>query len=155
MKTISLKQNKKGVSPIIATLLLIVIAVAAAVVTYAFVTGFIGTATAQSTQQGAMSIDTGTVTGTGITVYVRNTGTKSEVLGTAYVDNVLIGGFEKVAGTVATFDPAVVAPAQTLTLAPGATCTVIVAGTTWADGAAHTVKIVASDGTPVAYPVHS
>jgi len=35
MKT--LKLNRKGVSPIIATLLLIVIAVAAAVVTYSFV----------------------------------------------------------------------------------------------------------------------
>jgi flagellin-like protein len=154
MKIFSLRRNKKGVSPIIATLLLIVIAVAAAVVTYAFVTGFIGTATAQSTQQGAMSIDTGTVTGAGtvanpsiITVYVRNTGTKSEVLSTAYVDNILIAP----ASVTVTYQ------GVATSLAPGLTCTVVVKSTTvnWADAAAHTVKIVASDGTPVAYPVHS
>jgi flagellin-like protein len=47
----------KGVSPIISTLLLIVIAVCAAVVTYAFVTGFIGTATSQSQSQQPSCVD--------------------------------------------------------------------------------------------------
>jgi len=56
MKPIVLK-SKKGVSPIIATLLLIVIAVAAAVVTYSFVMGFIGTGTASQGQQGQLSMD--------------------------------------------------------------------------------------------------
>ena len=35
--------NKKGISPVIATLLLIIIAVAAAILTYLWVTGYIGT----------------------------------------------------------------------------------------------------------------
>ena len=141
MRTISLKRNKKGVSPIIATLLLIVIAVAAAVVTYAFVTGFIGTATSQSNQQGQMSIDTGTVNATTglITVYVRDAGTKSEVLTTAYVDNV---------AKVATWG------FGNATLAPNQVMSVTIAGA-YNDAQAHTVKIVAQDGTPVAYSVHS
>ncbi|MEN3052174.1 MAG: archaellin/type IV pilin N-terminal domain-containing protein, partial [Candidatus Methanosuratincola petrocarbonis] len=52
-----LPKCKKGVSPIIATLLLIVIAVAAAVVTYSFVMGFIGTSTNPSGQQGQLTYD--------------------------------------------------------------------------------------------------
>lgn len=136
-----LSKNKKGVSPIIATLLLIVIAVAAAVVTYAFVTGFIGTATSQSNQQGAMSIDTGSVTNASIVVYVRNTGTKAENLTTVYVDNVLI--------------PSGVTFGANNPLAPGMTTTVTITASGYADGIAHTVKVMAADGTPVAYSVHS
>jgi len=147
MKTFRLRQNKKGVSPIIATLLLIVIAVAAAVVTYAFVTGFIGTATSQSTQQGAMVIDTGAVnTNLQLTVYVRNTGTKSEILGTSvYVNNTLVAS--------ETYNTA----APPFTLAPNGVVTVVITGvgTTWADGHAYTVKVVANDGTPVAYSLHA
>jgi len=44
----------RGVSPIISVLLLIVIAVAAAVVTYGFVMGFIGTTTTTTTGRTAM-----------------------------------------------------------------------------------------------------
>jgi flagellin-like protein len=148
MRNISLKRNKKGVSPIIATLLLIVIAVAAAVVTYAFVTGFIGTATSQSNQQGAMAIDTGTITdGTHLTVYVRNTGTKSEILGAAYVNNTLIPA------TSVWINSVVNTP---YTLGPGAVVNVTCVGTVnWADGNSYTVRIVASDGTPVAYSLHA
>jgi flagellin-like protein len=140
----SLKQNKKGVSPIIATLLLIVIAVAAAVVTYAFVSGFIGTATAQSNQQGTMAIDTAAInSNTSITAYLRNTGTKTEVLGTVYVDNQL---------QTATFNGT-----STYSLAPGTVVTVAITGTgtTWQNGVQHVVNIVANDGTPASFNVHS
>jgi flagellin-like protein len=90
--------NKKGVSPVIATLLLIVIAVAAAVVTYTFVMGFVGTSTASaSTVQGQLTYDAYKVEGTtgnaNITIYLRNIGGKSVtvnavyVAGTAYTNN--------------------------------------------------------------------
>ena len=150
MKTNSLKQNKKGVSPIIATLLLIVIAVAAAVVTYAFVTGFIGTATSKSYQQGTMSVDYGNITSaTNIIVYVRNTGTKPEIIGTAYVDNGLIPP-----ATVLFSSPGAVAP---YTLAPGTVVLVSItsASAAWDNNALHLVRIVASDGTPVVYGLHT
>ncbi|MCS7098706.1 MAG: hypothetical protein NZ922_06985, partial [Candidatus Methanomethyliaceae archaeon] len=57
--------NRKGISPIIATLLLIVITVAAAVVTYTFTMGFVGTTTATTgTAQGQLSYDAYSVNGT-------------------------------------------------------------------------------------------
>jgi flagellin-like protein len=51
MKKMSLKKflnSKKAISPILATLLLIVIAVAAIVVTYAWITTYMGSATSQA-----------------------------------------------------------------------------------------------------------
>jgi flagellin-like protein len=150
MKTISLRQNKKGVSPIIATLLLIVIAVAAAVVTYAFVTGFIGTATSQPNQLETMTIDYGSITSaTNIIAYVRNTGTKPEILGVAYVDNGLIP-----AATVLFDTPGAPAP---YTLNPGTVVLVNItsASAAWDNNALHLVRIVASDGTPVVCGLHT
>ena len=47
-------QKRKGISPIIATLLLILIAIAAGVLVYAYVTGYIGS----STQNGGGTVDT-------------------------------------------------------------------------------------------------
>jgi flagellin-like protein len=148
MRSFRIKKNKKGVSPIIATLLLIVIAVAAAVVTYSFVTGFIGTATSQSKTQGQMSVDTGSVTNaTSITLYVRDTGTQPETLSTVYVDGVLLTANTTVSITL---------PG---TIAPNNVGTVIITdntGTvTWNTGSAHEVKLVATDGTPVEYSVSS
>ncbi|MEM4214662.1 MAG: archaellin/type IV pilin N-terminal domain-containing protein [Candidatus Methanomethylicaceae archaeon] len=86
--------DRRGVSPIIATLLLIVIAVAAAVVTYTFVMGFVGTGTQTSTNvQGQLTYDSYSVNGTSsssITAYIRNTGGKAVVLNSVYVDGVKI-----------------------------------------------------------------
>jgi flagellin-like protein len=91
--------NKKGVSPVIATLLLIVIAVAAAVVTYTFVMGFVGTSTASaSTIQGQLICDVYKVEGkygnANITIYLRNIGGKAVTVNAVYV-----------AGTLYTYDP--------------------------------------------------
>ena len=85
--------NKKGVSPVIATLLLIVIAVAAAVVTYTFVMGFVGTSTASaSTAQGQLTYDAYKVVGdtsnSNITIYLRNNGGKSVIVDAVYVAGV-------------------------------------------------------------------
>ncbi|MDH5807106.1 MAG: type IV pilin [Candidatus Verstraetearchaeota archaeon] len=86
-------KNKKAISPIIATLLLIVITVAAAVVTYTFVMGFVGTGTATTgAAQGQLSYDSFSVNGTtnsSITIYLRNTGGKAVVLNAVYVDGEL------------------------------------------------------------------
>jgi flagellin-like protein len=91
--------NKKGVSPVIATLLLIVIAVAAAVVTYTFVMGFVGTSTASaSTAQGQLTYDAYKVEGNAgnanITIYLRNNGGKAVTVNAVYV-----------AGTAYNYDP--------------------------------------------------
>lgn len=109
------KKGRKGVSPVIATLLLIVIAVAAAVVTYSWVMGFIGTTTTTPAQTqarivvDAVSYDSG---GPSLTVYVRNVGTTSVNVDAVYVysaDGTLVdadtspsGGSNIEAGSVAT-----------------------------------------------------
>ncbi|MCS7105293.1 MAG: hypothetical protein NZ954_06990 [Thermofilaceae archaeon] len=70
--------KRKGVSPVIATLLLIVIAVAAAVLTYIWVTGYMGTLQAQAgTQQvqERVKIEGVKISGNKLSeLYVRNIG---------------------------------------------------------------------------------
>jgi flagellin-like protein len=140
-KTMSIipRMNKKGVSPIIATLLLIVIAVAAAVVTYAFVTGFIGTSSGSATQTGAMSVDSvaADVSADQILVYVRNSGSKALDLTTP---SVYIDGVAEAAANIAGGAALPVGSVITLTITPAATITA---------GQASQLRIVAADGTPV------
>jgi len=78
--------SRKGISPILATLLLIVIAVGAIIITYAWVVTFTST---QTTTAGKMikydsaSINAATDTAT---VYVRNWGTEPVTLDKVYID---------------------------------------------------------------------
>jgi flagellin-like protein len=74
----------KGVSPIIATLLLIVITVAAAVVAYGFVTGFIGGVQAPPVNTG-ISVDSVSPSPSSIILYIRNTGNTPIIVATCYV----------------------------------------------------------------------
>jgi len=79
-------KSKKGISPILATLLLIVIAVAAVIVTYAWVITF---TTSTTTQAGArikfdmVKIDSATKN---VTIYVRNWGDGNVVVDKVYID---------------------------------------------------------------------
>ncbi len=69
-----IRRNIKAISPIISTLLLIAIAVVAALVTYAWVMGYIGFQTSKSGQSiQIQSVTDNNSTGT-LTVYVQNTG---------------------------------------------------------------------------------
>jgi len=67
-------KSKEGISPILATLLLIVIAVAAVIVTYAWVMTFTSSQTGQAGVFLRKDVDCLWETGN-VTVYVRNTGT--------------------------------------------------------------------------------
>jgi flagellin-like protein len=77
----------KAISPILATLLLIVIAVAAIVVTYAWVMTYMGSA---SQQAGVMlKKDSNCLWQTGnITIYIRNIGTSDAEIDKVYINNV-------------------------------------------------------------------
>jgi flagellin-like protein len=72
-----LKKDAKGISPLIATLLLIAIAVAASVITYSWVMSMIGSQSNQA--QTAVRIDNVEfgVSGNNVTVTVRNIGSVS------------------------------------------------------------------------------
>jgi flagellin-like protein len=136
MRTSSLKRNRKGVSPIIATLLLIVIAVAAAVVTYAFVSGFIGKTTSTATgTTGSMSLDSYAVaTGGGsVNMYIRDTGTTALSITTAYVNGVN--------ATIAN-GPVAINPGTVELVTVNAPTNLTFSTTS------ETVQLVASDGTP-------
>ena len=77
-------KSKKAISPILATLLLIVIAVAAIVVTYAWVMTY----TSSTTTQAGIFLRIDSVSwpsNTTITMYVRNTGTADATLDAVYI----------------------------------------------------------------------
>jgi len=81
-------RSKKGISPILATLLLIVIAVAAVIVTYAWVLTF---STTQTTTAGKMiKFDSAFINATSniATVYVRNWGTEVVTIDKIYIDGI-------------------------------------------------------------------
>ena len=81
-------KSGEGISPILATLLLIVIAVAAVIVTYAWVMTFTAT---QTTAAGKMiKFDSAIIDAASdiVTVYVRNSGTELVTLDKVYIDGV-------------------------------------------------------------------
>ncbi|HYB02985.1 MAG TPA: archaellin/type IV pilin N-terminal domain-containing protein [Nitrososphaerales archaeon] len=83
MKSAQNIKQKKAISPIIATLLLILIAIAAGVVVYAYVIGFVGNSTSNAGgSTDSLSVDqlylTHVTTSAPVTAYVRNLGPSSE-----------------------------------------------------------------------------
>jgi len=79
-------KSKKAISPILATLLLIVIAVAAIVVTYAWVMTYMSSAGQQAGV--LLKKDAPCLWQSGnITIYVRNTGTSDAEIDKVYIDS--------------------------------------------------------------------
>jgi len=81
-------KSKEGISPILATLLLIVIAVAAVIVTYAWVMTFTATQTGRAGKM--IEFDSAVIDASSdaVTVYVRNEGTEAVTLDKVYIDGV-------------------------------------------------------------------
>jgi flagellin-like protein len=77
-------KSKKGISPILATLLLIVIAVAAVIVTYAWVMTFTGT---QTQQAGVLLVpeNVSWPTSSSISVVIKDTGTSNAKIMAVYI----------------------------------------------------------------------
>ncbi len=89
MNRVKCLKQKKAISPIIATLLLILIAIAAGVVVYAYVIGFVGNSTSNTGgATNTLSIDqvalSSKVTSFPATAYVRNLGPAAEGFNTGY-----------------------------------------------------------------------
>lgn len=133
-----MRKNQRGISTVLATLLMIVVAVAGSLVTYSWVMGYIGftTGKAGSALQ-VQSIANGGVGGT-LTVYVQNVGQQAVTLASGTV--VYINGAVP-AGTVT------ITPAGGV-LATGATASIVIAnGGVAAGSAALTIKVQAADGS--------
>jgi hypothetical protein len=133
--------KKRGISTFIATLLLMVLAVSAGVVIYAYTMGYLGGYGGTDTL-GGMSLDQGKMDGTAdtIVVYIRNIGSTAIDLtagseASAYVD-----------GEVATITTGAVITEGTvlpITIATG--------GTDWQAGQTYQVKLIAVDNTQVSF----
>ena len=149
--------RRKGVSPIIATLLLIAIAVAAGIIVYVFVNGLAGNLTKsggnQVTEQISLqsyNFQNPSASPSALTVYLGNTGTGSVEISTIYLD-----GSPLTASSV----PYSLTPGSCLstTLFVGASCS-FTAGLSsgqqpFTSGTSHSVKIITSDGGIFEYNV--
>ena len=93
-------------SAVIASLILMLLAVAAGVVVYAYVMGWIGGATQNPTHTGKLQIDSIVADTTTIKAYVRNVGGVDLILNKTYVEGVFI------ANTTAINDTTGALPAQ-------------------------------------------
>jgi hypothetical protein len=94
MKMKRLLRSRKAFSAIIASLILMLLAVAAGVVVYSYVMGWIGGATTNPRQTGHLSFDTmyASATTKNITLAVRNVGGTNLVLSDVYVQGVNCSG---------------------------------------------------------------
>lgn len=84
-------RTKGGFSPVIAVLILMLLAVAAGVVVYSYVMGWLGGSTTQSsTSKGELQFDSLGNNSTHILIYFRNVGSKTLDLtnGAVYIDGV-------------------------------------------------------------------
>ena len=139
--------QRKGVSPIIATLLLIAITVAAGVIVYVFVTGLSGTLTKsggnQVTEQ--ISLDSYNFQSTNfLTMYLRNTGTGSVTVSAVYFN----GAAAQFFGSCGTLTTA--STSETVVISSGST-TILAAptSTTAAEAAQQTCQLNVFDMGPV------
>ena len=131
--------NEKGVSPVIAVLLMIAIAVAAAILVYVWSMGLIGTLTtgggAQVREQVILDAYAWNSTDSTITMYLRNVGNSEVELDAVYVG-----------GAVADSDMGTDLPVQ----GPVVTVTVTPAGT-YTEGVSYTVKAITKTGGVFTY----
>jgi len=140
--------RRKAVSPVIATLLLIVIAVAAAVLTYIWVTGYMGTIAPRETPtqlKERIKIDAVSVTTGSVSIYVSNIGdTATQIVG-GYV---LTESYTAVCGDGTT--SITISPSSTIN--PGETATVSISGCSLTSGKTYIAKVSAKGGAEATYP---
>ena len=129
-------RSPRGVSTFIAVLLLMVLAVSAGVVIYAYTMGYLGGLGEQETV-GALSLDTASGTSTQITAWIRNIGTKN-----VYLDKAYVGGAPQTMGTGNTTNP----------LPQGDTKKIVITGI-YASGLTYKIKLVAKDNTQLSFSV--
>jgi len=80
-------KNKKAISPVLAVLLMIAVAVAAALITYAWVMTYLSSTTSRAGH--AIQIQSVAFTSTTATVYVQNVGDGTIILSDGYLDGTL------------------------------------------------------------------
>jgi flagellin-like protein len=150
--------RRRAVSPIIATLLLIAIAVAAGIIVYVFVNSISGNLTAQGGQQVADQVSMDAYTYSTVTAPVlvlRNVGSTSITIAQIYFD----GNLCQAAGVTCTGAPALTTAggcsATTLpsVCSTGSYTQVTLATSSQTAGTSHIIRIVTSDGGTFTFTV--
>ncbi len=132
------KYRRRGVSPVIAVLMLIAIAVATGIIVYVWVMGLSGSLTKSGGTQVSeqLELEAYDWTGNNLTIHIRNVGG-----GTVTVAEIYINGVQT-------------SFTGTTTISPQSTANIeIDFPTPPSDGTSHTVKIVTSDGGVFAFTV--
>jgi hypothetical protein len=129
--------KKRGISTFIATLLLMVLAVSAGVVIYAYTMGYLGGYGGTDTL-GAMSLDQGNMIPATVTINIRN-------IGKTTIDLTTAGG----AAAYVDGQPATIGTGATLT--EGQVGQVILTGGSWTVGKTYNIKIIAADNTQLSF----
>lgn len=146
-------KSRKGISPILATLLLIVIAVAAIIVTYAWVMTYLGT---QTTEAGALiswenvrwygTPTDGAQNRTDIVIV--NKGTSTVKIARVYIGTTSDNPIEVTAQCLQGIN-ATIAPQKTATIIIGWPLSGV--GTTWNHAQTYYIKIATEPGSPLSF----
>ena len=131
------RRNMRAISPVIATLLMIAIAVVASLVTYAWVMGYMNFTTAKTGKAIQIQSVSYNPTGDVFTIYVQNVGDSPIQFPTVTPANIFINGqvATAITGNVATLNQ-------------GSTVTLTGAMTTLTPGVQSvTIKVTTTDGT--------
>jgi flagellin-like protein len=139
--TEKISRSKKAISPILATLLLIVIAVAAIVVTYAWIMTYMTSATSQAgvlLKKDAVNWPSNTT----IIIYVRNTGTADAIMDAVYVGK---SSTDLILQTSVSYDPT-----SKAVLKDGGTITITV-GYNWTSQTTYYFRIVPKVGEALVF----
>jgi hypothetical protein len=136
-------QKRKGISTFIATLLLMVLAISAGVVIYAYTMGYLGSFGGPTTM-GAISVDTWAMdltptTGAGLSAYIRNIGKTTFQLDRVYVNGVLV---TPVGSGLANLSENQVGQLS-----------IPMSAYTWAGSTTYDVKIIGKDNTQLTFQV--
>jgi archaeal type IV pilus assembly protein PilA len=158
-------RGRRAVSPIIATLLLIAIAVAAGIIVYVFTNSLTGGLTQaggqQVSEQVSMDAYNFLTSNTAPTLTLRNTGPSSVTIPllSVYYD----GNLCQASGTTCTAAPSVATATSSCTLSAGpalpATCntgqyvTITLTVTAATSGTSHLIRVVTSDGGEFTFSV--
>lgn len=137
-------KSKRGISPILATLLLIVIAVAAIVVTYAWVITFTGSTTSQAgvflVKENVYWNSTGTKT---VVIYIKNSGTSDAEVSAVYIG---ASSTNLLPQSSVTYNPT-----SKLVYASGANILTITVTYSWAADTTYYFKIAPKTGTALEF----
>jgi len=133
-------RRRMGISPIIATLLLIVIAVASATLAYIWIISYQGTLSQQASApqlQEKIKIEALEYSSDTLTVYVRNIGDVDVTIASAYI--------------IAPDGTSIAMNETTTPASPGTLVSVEISGVTLSSGTTYTVKVVTRYGTEATY----